>query len=52
MKLDMHKPFTDGDVKKIIELIKPEYVVYEFITTSLEEFEEYITIQNKALKTL
>ena len=52
MKLDMHKPFTHIDVKKIIELIKPEYVVYEFITKSLQEFEEYITIQNKALKNL
>lgn len=50
MKVDMHKPFTDGYVN--IEFIKPEYVVYEFITRSLEEFEEYISIQNKTLEIL
>lgn len=52
MKLDMHKPFKDRDVKKIIELVKPEYVIYEFITRSLEEFDEYITTQNEALEIL
>ncbi|MCB2297635.1 TIM barrel protein [Clostridium tagluense] len=50
MKIDMHKPFSDTDVKRIIDFIHPEYVIYEFITRSLEELEEYITIQNKALQ--
>ncbi|MBZ9684987.1 hypothetical protein G9F72_001260 [Clostridium estertheticum] len=50
MKIDMHKPFSDVDVKKLINLIDPQYVIYEFITRSLEELDEYITIQNKALK--
>ncbi|MBZ9632895.1 TIM barrel protein [Clostridium sp. FP1] len=50
MKIDMHKPFSDTDVKRIIDFIDPEYVIYEFITRSLEELEEYITIQNKALQ--
>lgn len=49
MKIDMHKPFSDVDAKKLIDLIEPEYVVYEFITRSLEELDEYIAIQNKAL---
>ncbi len=50
MKIDMHKPFSDISVKKLIDLINPEYVIYEFITSSLEELEAYITIQNKALQ--
>lgn len=50
MKIDMHKPFSDTHVKRIIDFIDPEYVIYEFITRSLEELEEYITIQNKALQ--
>lgn len=50
MKIDMHKPFSDVDAKKLIDLIEPEYVIYEFITRSFEELDEYILIQNKALK--
>lgn len=50
MKIDMHKPFSDIDAKKLINFINPEYVIYEFITNSLEELDEYITIQNKALQ--
>jgi len=49
MKIDMHKPFSDVDVKKLIDFIEPEYVIYEFITRSFEELDEYIAIQNKAL---
>jgi len=49
MKIDLHKPFSDVAVKRLIDLIEPEYVVYEFITRSFEELDEYITIQNKAL---
>ncbi|MBU3143216.1 TIM barrel protein [Clostridium sp. CF012] len=50
MKIDMHKPFSDIDVKKLIDFINPEYVIYEFITNSFVELDEYITIQNKALQ--
>ncbi len=52
MKIDMHKPFSDNTVKQLINIIEPEYVIYEFITRSVEELEEYITIQNKSLQTL
>jgi len=50
MKIDMHKPFSDVDAKKLIDFIEPEYVIYEFITRSFEELDEYIAIQNKALR--
>ncbi|MBU3189071.1 TIM barrel protein [Clostridium bowmanii] len=52
MKIDMHKPFSDIDAKKLIDFINPQYVIYEFITKSFEELEEYIAIQNKALQLL
>jgi hypothetical protein len=50
MKIDMHKPFSDVYTKKLINLIEPEYVIYEFITRSLEELDDYIAIQNKTLQ--
>lgn len=33
----------------LIEMINPKFLVYEFITTSLEELTNFIKIQNKAL---
>lgn len=45
--IDRHKPFTDKCVKALIEYIKPEYLVYEFITSSLEQLGEYIKTQNE-----
>lgn len=48
--IDWHKPFTECAVSKIIDAIKPEYVVYEFITRSLEELEEFIQIQDRSIK--
>lgn len=49
INIDQHKPFTDKSVSKIIEFIKPEYIVYEFITSSLVELEQFIKIQDEAL---
>ena len=49
LNIDQHKPFRDKSVSKIIEFIKPEYVVYEFITSSLAQLEQYIKIQDEAL---
>lgn len=47
--IDNHKPFTDSSAKNIIEFIKPKYLVYELISNSIIELEEYIKIQNKAI---
>ena len=49
MNIDRHKPFSNKVIKSLIELINPEYVIYEFITSSLNELEEYIKIQHNAL---
>lgn len=45
-RIDCHRPFTDNSVRKLIEFIKPEYLVYEFVTTSIRQLEEYIKIQD------
>ncbi|WP_291579990.1 TIM barrel protein [Clostridium sp. UBA6640] len=49
MNIDRHKPFSNKVIKSLVELINPEYVIYEFITSSLNELEEYIKIQHNAL---
>ncbi len=50
LKIDQHKPFTKQKIKKLIDIINPDYLVYEFITSSLEELSEFIKIQNEALE--
>lgn len=50
LKIDQHKPFTNKKIKKLIDAINPDYLVYEFITSSLEELSEFIKIQNEALE--
>ncbi len=46
--IDNHKPFKDTSVKKLIDFIKPEYIVYEFVANSIKELEEYIQTQDVA----
>ncbi|WP_270941141.1 TIM barrel protein [Romboutsia lituseburensis] len=48
-KIDEHKPFTNKKIKQLLNIINPKYLVYEFITTSLDELSEYINIQDEAL---
>lgn len=47
INIDEHKPFTDKSIKKLIDFINPEYLVYEFITYSLQELETYIERQDE-----
>ena len=49
LKIDEHKPFTSNKINNLIEMINPKYLVYEFITTSLEELSNFIKIQDKVL---
>lgn len=49
LKIDEHKPFTNKKIKKLIDIINPKYLVYEFITTSLDELSDFINIQDKTL---
>ena len=49
LNIDEHKPFTDNKINNLIEMINPKFLVYEFITTSLEELSNFIKIQDKVL---
>jgi hypothetical protein len=49
-KIDRHVPLMHPSIKKVIEFVKPEYLVYEFITDSFEELEQYVETQNETLK--
>lgn len=47
--IDQHQPFDNSQVRRIVEIIEPDYLVYEFITQSKEEWSESISRQNQAL---
>lgn len=46
--IDSHKPFTDTCVKKLLDFIKPEYLVYELVASYIGELEKYIETQDAA----
>lgn len=46
--IDSHKPFTDICVKKLLDFIKPEYLVYELTASCIEELDRYINTQDAA----
>ncbi|PYG87390.1 xylose isomerase-like TIM barrel protein [Ruminiclostridium sufflavum DSM 19573] len=48
-RIDRHLPFMNPSIKRVIDFIKPEYLVYEFITGSYEELEQYAAAQNIVL---
>lgn len=48
-KIDWHIPFDDESIRNIIQLIKPEYVVYEVLADEYKQLDEYMRIQNIAI---
>lgn len=48
-KVDRHEPFTVNGVDRLIERINPEYLTFEFVTTSKEQHVHYLKIQWDAL---
>lgn len=48
--IDKHEPFEDSEITKVIQIIKPDFLVYELISDSLEELEEKVKIQNRTIK--
>lgn len=51
-KIDQHLPYNDASIHEIIDLLKPEYIVYEFSARTYETIDEYISQQNKILDRL
>lgn len=48
-KIDTHFPFRHPSICKVIELIKPEHIVYELAADSLEMLDTFISEQNLVL---
>jgi len=50
LKIDQHQPFVTSEVQKLINYIKPEFLVHEFMYSTMEEWSEKIKIQQYALQ--
>ncbi|KPU43330.1 endonuclease 4 [Oxobacter pfennigii] len=48
-KIDRHMPFTHPSINAVIDFVKPQFLIHEFITSTLEEWDEYINTQNDIL---
>lgn len=48
-RIDNHIPFSHPSIKQVIDFVNPKYLVYEFITDSYEELEQYVAAQNRVL---
>ncbi|WP_303863949.1 TIM barrel protein [Alkalibaculum bacchi] len=51
-QIDRHTPFTHPSIKKVIDYVRPQYLVYEFISESLNELDKYIKEQDRALESI
>lgn len=49
-KMDPHKPFGHPDIQKVIDAVKPEYLVYELASDTFEELQIAVRAQNGALR--
>lgn len=47
--MDPHGPFAHADIRRVIDAVKPEYLVYELKSESLEELQDAVRIQNDSL---
>ncbi len=49
-KIDTHVPFIDKRINQIIDLINPEWIVYEFLPKTLNEWAVMLDKQNEIVK--
>ena len=47
--MDPHKPVTNAGIRRIIDRVQPEYMVYELASTTLEELQEAVAVQNQSV---
>ena len=50
LKIDQHQPFATSNVQRLIDYIKPDFLVHEFMYSSMEELSQKIKVQQAALK--
>ncbi|WP_238528344.1 sugar phosphate isomerase/epimerase family protein [Acetonema longum] len=49
LKIDQHLPFTDSQVCRILDRVRPEWLVHEFVQKSAGDWEEKVVRQQRAL---
>jgi Sugar phosphate isomerases/epimerases len=47
--MDPHRPVTSAGIRRVIDRVQPEYLVYELASTTLEELQEAVAVQNKSV---
>jgi hypothetical protein len=50
LKIDEHLPFSTPQVRRIIERVRPEYLVHEFLTASLNDWGQKVMQQQQTLR--
>jgi hypothetical protein len=50
MKIDQHLPFSTSEARRIVDYVQPEYLVHEFLNTSLNGWVNNLLCQQQALK--
>ena len=49
LNIDQHQPFATSEVQRLIAYIQPEFLVHEFMYSTIDEWSQKITIQQQAL---
>jgi len=50
LHIDQHQPFATSDVQRLIEFVQPEFLVHEFMYSTIEEWSQKINLQQQALQ--
>lgn len=50
LKIDQHQPFVTSEVQRLVDDIQPEFLVHEFMYSSIEEWSQKIKVQKAALE--
>lgn len=48
-RVDGHRPFSTAAVRRIVDAVRPDYLVHEFLPASFPEWEEKVHTQRRAL---
>lgn len=49
LRIDQHRPFTSPSAQRILDVVRPEFLVHEFLNSSLPDWEAKIACQQQAL---
>ena len=50
LQVDRHQPFQTDAARRIVDLVRPDYLVHEFIQRSRSDWEEKLQTQQSALR--